>query len=43
MQDYLFQLAVTDFPGARNNVWTELINDGADWLNADDLEAASSF
>ncbi|GLB36231.1 hypothetical protein LshimejAT787_0305190 [Lyophyllum shimeji] len=28
---------------ARNNVWKELLNDGADWLNADDLEAASSF
>ncbi|KAF8078538.1 hypothetical protein FPV67DRAFT_1688677 [Lyophyllum atratum] len=28
---------------ARNNVWTELLNRGADWLNADDLEAASGF
>jgi len=36
-----------DTPGwpinARDSVWTELLNDGADWLNADDLEAASSF
>ncbi|KAG6888685.1 hypothetical protein C0995_006675 [Termitomyces sp. Mi166 len=36
-----------DTPGwpieARNNVWKELLNDGADWLNADDLEAASDF
>ncbi|KAI5121817.1 hypothetical protein M0805_003253 [Coniferiporia weirii] len=36
-----------DTPGwpisARTNVWVELMNDGADWLNADDLEAASSF
>ena len=36
-----------DTPGwpiiARNNVWRELLNDGADWLNADDLEAASKF
>ena len=36
-----------DTPGwpinARNNVWRELMNDGADWLNADDLEAASQF
>jgi len=36
-----------DTPGwpiqARNNVWAELLNDGADWLNADDLEAASNF
>ncbi|KAG6820107.1 hypothetical protein H0H93_005254 [Arthromyces matolae] len=36
-----------DTPGwpirARNNVWQELLNDGVDWLNADDLEAASSF
>lgn len=28
---------------ARNNVWTVLLNNGADWLNADDLQAASSF
>ena len=28
---------------ARNSVWRELLNDGADWLNADDLEAASKF
>jgi len=28
---------------ARNNVWEVLINNGADWLNADDLAAASSF
>ncbi|KAH8119824.1 hypothetical protein DFH11DRAFT_10612 [Phellopilus nigrolimitatus] len=36
-----------DTPGwpinARLNVWRELVNDGADWLNADDLEAASRF
>lgn len=36
-----------DTPGwpivARTNVWTVLMNNGADWLNADDLEAASSF
>ncbi|KAG6842586.1 hypothetical protein C0991_000112 [Blastosporella zonata] len=36
-----------DTPGwpiqARNKVWQELLNDGADWLNADDLEAASEF
>ncbi|THH11614.1 hypothetical protein EW145_g544 [Phellinidium pouzarii] len=36
-----------DTPGwpinARTNVWVELMNDGSDWLNADDLEAASSF
>ncbi|EPQ60709.1 hypothetical protein GLOTRDRAFT_90125 [Gloeophyllum trabeum ATCC 11539] len=36
-----------DTPGwpiqARDNVWRELVNDGADWLNADDLEAASQF
>ncbi|KAK0465087.1 uncharacterized protein EV420DRAFT_1475316 [Desarmillaria tabescens] len=33
-----------DTPGwpilVRNNVWKELLNAGADWLNADDLEAA---
>lgn len=28
---------------ARDNVWRELLDDGADWLNADDLEAASNF
>ena len=36
-----------DTPGwpiqARTNVWNLLLNSGADWLNADDLEAASSF
>lgn len=36
-----------DTPGwpihARTAVWTELMNDGADWLNADDLAAAASF
>lgn len=36
-----------DTPGwpiiARNNVWKELLKDGVDWLNADDLEAASKF
>ncbi|KAF8528093.1 hypothetical protein BU17DRAFT_39063 [Hysterangium stoloniferum] len=36
-----------DTPGwpifARNAIWQELINDGAFWLNADDLEAASTF
>ncbi|KAI0274630.1 hypothetical protein BC834DRAFT_848979 [Gloeopeniophorella convolvens] len=29
--------------GARDSIWKELLNDGADWLNADDLEAASKF
>ncbi|KAH9944057.1 uncharacterized protein BXZ73DRAFT_39943 [Epithele typhae] len=28
---------------ARNNIWRVLAEAGADWLNADDLEAASSF
>lgn len=28
---------------ARNNVWQVLWDNGADWLNADDLEAASLF
>lgn len=28
---------------ARDNVWTELLNDGEDWLNADDLPAAAKF
>ncbi|KAJ3568799.1 hypothetical protein NP233_g5478 [Leucocoprinus birnbaumii] len=36
-----------DTPGwpifARNNVWRQLLESGADWLNADDLEAASQF
>jgi len=36
-----------DTPGwpifARTAIWQELLNDGAFWLNADDLEAASSF
>lgn len=36
-----------DTPGwpiaARNNVWRVLLDSGADWLNADDLDAASSF
>ncbi|KAG6845772.1 hypothetical protein H0H87_003826 [Tephrocybe sp. NHM501043] len=36
-----------DTPGwpvqSRNRVWQELLNDGADWLNADDLETASKF
>lgn len=36
-----------DTPGwpvqARLNVWNVLLLNGADWLNADDLEAASSF
>ncbi|OCH95820.1 hypothetical protein OBBRIDRAFT_719943 [Obba rivulosa] len=36
-----------DTPGwpirAREAVWTELLSDGADWLNADDLQAAASF
>ncbi|CAK5280563.1 unnamed protein product [Mycena citricolor] len=35
-----------DTPGwpirARNNVWDVLIDNGADWLNADDLQAASN-
>ena len=33
-----------DTPGwpirARDAVWTELLQDGSDWLNADDLKAA---
>lgn len=29
--------------GARNAVWKELLDAGAYWLNADDLEAASQF
>lgn len=29
--------------GARDAVWKELLDDGAFWLNADDLEAASQF
>jgi hypothetical protein len=36
-----------DTPGwpisARNAVWATLLENGADWLNADDLAAASSF
>ncbi len=36
-----------DTPGwpihARDAVWQELLNDGSDWLNADDLKAASAF
>lgn len=36
-----------DTPGApivaRNNVWQQLLASGADWLNADDLKAASGF
>ena len=36
-----------DTPGwpifARDNVWRALLDGGSDWLNADDLEAASSF
>lgn len=36
-----------DTPGwpinARTNVWRELLDDGADWLNVDDPEAASQF
>ncbi|KAJ3994655.1 hypothetical protein F5050DRAFT_449471 [Lentinula boryana] len=36
-----------DTPGwpvrARDGVWEMLMNSGADWLNADDLEAASGF
>jgi hypothetical protein len=36
-----------DTPGwpvnARENVWRTLLENGADWLNADDLAAASSF
>lgn len=28
---------------ARNAVWKQLLDVGADWLNADDLEAASQF
>ncbi|RPD64953.1 hypothetical protein L226DRAFT_607231 [Lentinus tigrinus ALCF2SS1-7] len=28
---------------ARDNVWRALLENGADWLNADDLAAASSF
>jgi len=29
--------------GARNNVWKTLMDNGADWLNADDLEAAATM
>jgi hypothetical protein len=36
-----------DTPGwpihARNNVWQTLMDNGADWLNADDLEAAATI
>lgn len=36
-----------DTPGwpiyARSNIWRELLDDGADWLNADDLPAAAGF
>jgi hypothetical protein len=36
-----------DTPGwpifARNRIWQQLMDSGADWLNADDLEAASEF
>ncbi|KAF5390288.1 hypothetical protein D9757_002853 [Collybiopsis confluens] len=36
-----------DTPGwpiqARHAIWEQLLNTGADWLNADDLEAASDF
>lgn len=36
-----------DTPGApiyaRNRIWKTLLENGADWLNADDLEAASNF
>lgn len=36
-----------DTPGwpifARDKVWQQLLSSGADWLNADDLEAASKF
>ncbi|RDB28590.1 hypothetical protein Hypma_015440 [Hypsizygus marmoreus] len=36
-----------DTPGwprqARDNVWKQLLRSGADWLNADDLQAASNF
>ncbi|KAJ7619120.1 hypothetical protein DFH06DRAFT_1235366 [Mycena polygramma] len=36
-----------DTPGwpiqARNNVWQTLMDNGADWLNADDLEAAATL
>lgn len=36
-----------DTPGwpiqARTNVWNALLANGADWLNADDLEAAANF
>lgn len=28
---------------ARENIWRTLLEEGADWLNADDLAAASSF
>ncbi|KAI0080095.1 hypothetical protein K474DRAFT_394322 [Panus rudis PR-1116 ss-1] len=28
---------------ARNNIWRVLLENGMDWLNADDLEAASQF
>jgi len=36
-----------DTPGwpiaARNNIWSTLMDNGADWLNADDLEAAATM
>ena len=36
-----------DTPGwpvsARNSVWQMLLDSGADWLNADDVKAASEF
>lgn len=36
-----------DTPGwpifARNKVWQQLLQSGADWLNADDLKSASNF
>jgi hypothetical protein len=36
-----------DTPGwpifARENVWRVLLENGADWLNADDLAAAAAF
>jgi hypothetical protein len=28
---------------ARENVWRVLLENGVDWLNADDLKAASEF
>jgi hypothetical protein len=36
-------MTLTNMMCNRSAVWQELLDDGAFWLNADDLEAASSF